>query len=84
MKLIENGTPEIEDFCYIIYDFMNDFSLIKYLDFLLLSGHDHQQLNKFLDDLTGPKNKFNFRFDEKTCIQRKDTQAAFIDNFEQN
>jgi predicted ATPase len=82
-KEIEDYSP-IADFCKIIYDCMNDFSLIQYLDFLLLSGHDHQQLNKFLADLTGPKNKFNYKFDETMCNQRKAIQKAVFDNLKQN
>jgi Leucine-rich repeat (LRR) protein/predicted ATPase len=82
-KAIKNY-PSIADFCKIIYDFMNDFSLIKYLDFLLLSGHDHQELNEFLDDLTGPKNKFNYRFDETMCNQRKYTQKALFQSLKQD
>jgi Leucine-rich repeat (LRR) protein len=83
-KIAIKYNSSIADFCKIIYDFMNDFSLIQYLDFLLLSGHDHQQLNKFLDDLTGHKNKFTYRFDEKTCNQRKYTQKALFQSLKQD
>ena len=49
----------VENFCKLIYDYMNDFSLIKYLDFLILKDYvtNATQISKFKFQNIGERKK---------------------------